>query len=508
MRRACLLCCWFLVPGLLLAAEPPPILAAPIPVSASPGAFASTLAVSPEGVAWLAWLEPGTDRQLRVQCATFDLAARRWNPPRTIASGAAIHASATDTPALAVGAGGAVTVLWYVSNPPRDGTTLSAHAASCHAVTSSSSDGGQTWSTPRTLSSESDRHEFASLAPLADGRVLAVWLDGRANAAGQSPAAPAQLFGRIVGSPVPDALIEGRVCDCCPTSLTAFPDGTALVAYRGRSEDEVRDIRVARFRAGRWEASRPLAADDWRTNACPVNGPQLASDGGRVAAAWFTAADRDPRVVASFSPDAGTRFLLPLRLSQTAPAGHVSTLLLHDGALLVSWVDTAGALVLRRVTPDFSAAETVRLAEPASGRIRGVPRLALLRDYRGGSEPALALAAYGREPGGIATLLVAVPEEALLEAANDCGCVPPPEQLRGYPLRGTLVAVDPAAGTVQVRLPEIPGLFAPGAREFLVNADALPPVAQPGREFLGRCERDGGGWRLFDLRFIASAPRQ
>ncbi len=510
-------------PAIVATEIPPPVADS----AAAPGqaSLAGTLALSPEGVAWLLWIEAenATTRALRL--SSFDPAARRWQPARTLHRGPDLHASHADPPALTVGAGGRATVLFHLANAAGPDTAHVDHGAGYRAVLISTTDGGRTWSAPARLSSESDLNEFAALTTLADGRVLAVWLDGRVkkimgahpdhkSGAHGAMKLPQVLYSRIVAPAAatqpdaPDTVVEVSVCDCCHTALTAFPDGTALLVYRGRSEDETRDIRVTRFRGQAWDAPRTLNSDDWRIAGCPVNGPQLASVGGRVGVAWFTAEANDPRVVASFSPDAGTRFLMPLRLTEGKPAGRVSTVLLHDGAMLVSWVDEHGALLLRRISPDYSPDAPVRLTRPEDGRIKGFPRLALLRDYVGGKADAQLLVTYTREgpPAALRTLLVTVPEGELLAAGKDCDCTPTPEQLLGFPLRGAIVAVDAATRTARVRHPEVPGMFAAGTTEFAIS-EALAASLTTGREFLGRFERAGSGWRLFDVRLIAPPQR-
>ena len=46
-----------------------------------------------------------------------------------------------------------------------------------------------------------------------------------------------------------------------------------LVAFRDRSNQEIRDIHVARVEQGKWTEAVPVHADNWRIEACPVNGP-------------------------------------------------------------------------------------------------------------------------------------------------------------------------------------------------------------------------------------------
>jgi hypothetical protein len=490
------------LPVILLALGSARISAAPaiqfeeIVSPAALGAIGASLATAPDGTLWLSWVEPvlpgptgpaaGGARALRF--STLDPVAHKWTAPRTVATGPSLTADPTDFPQLVVTARGEAIALWT------DG-----HGG---ALLSRSADGGARWRAPAAFTRESEEVEKFSLAVLADDRVLIAWLDGRGKKTGGKTQ---QLYARVLDSPGPDMLVDPSVCDCCPTTLTAFPDGGALLAYRGRTEDEVRDIRTARFRGRKWDEPRPLGADDWHINGCPVNGPQIASDGGRVAAAWFTAANNDPRVLASFSPDAGARFLQPLRIDHGKPTGQVDTLILHDGALLVTWLENDGSLWLRRITPDFTADAPIALAPAGPGRVSGFPRMALVRDYACGRTTAQFVTAFVREtsPATLHTLLVTVPEGQLIEAEKNCDCAPTPEQLLGFAMRGTIAAVASNQGTVRVRHDEVPGVLAAGLHEFSVSPDVIAAVST-GRQFLGRIERRAGAWRLFDVRLFVA----
>lgn len=498
-----------LLAAAVVHANPPPAVQIdPLPTPAAAGASGASLVTAPDGTVWLSWLESGgTEGKTALRFSTFDATVRRWTAARTIAEGADWFVNWADFPALALGEDGAAVAVWFVNNPAPPSASIAAthdhHGPGYRAFISRSRDHGRTWSVGAPLTRESTSVEFVSLAFLADHRVLAAWLDGR----GRKDGKPQMLYSRILDSDSPDLLVDESVCDCCQTTLTPFPDGSALLAYRGRRENEVRDIRVARFRGAAWDPTRPLNRDDWRIPGCPVNGPQLASDGGRVAVAWFTAAGDEPRVLASYSPDAGTRFLLPVRLDHVKPAGRVDTLLLRDGAMLVTWLGIDGTCWLRRIAPDLNTDDPVALATAAGGRAGGFPRTAMLRDYRGGKSSAQFILAYAREgtSRGIDTLLITVPEGELLAAKENCDCTPTPEQLQGFPMRGTFVDVQPAAARVRVQHVELPGIFAAGTRDFKVDPAVLK-VSEPGRQFFGRVEKRDGVWWLFDIRFIA-APR-
>ena len=309
--------------GLLVAAARadvlplPPITVAELPSPATRGANGASLARGPEGRLWLSWLDPVPGGGHALRFSTLDAAAGKWSTPRTIATGPNWFINWADFPALTVGPAGRATAVWFVNNPAAHGTAAGHdHGPGYRAMLSHTTDAGATWGPPAPLTRENDSVEFVSLATLADGRVLAAWLDGRSKKAGGNVQ---QLFARVIEDTAPDTLVEASVCDCCQTTLTPFPDGGALLAYRGRTPEEVRDIRTVRFDGRTWQTPRPLNNDDWRIAGCPVNGPRLASDLGRVSAAWFTAADNDPRVLASYSPDAGARFLQPLRIDRGHP---------------------------------------------------------------------------------------------------------------------------------------------------------------------------------------------
>ena len=493
----------------------PPTTFVDIPSPAGPRALGASLTTAADGTIWLTWVEaaaenlaaaaakkksgahqhtpaPATNASSSaippntLRFSTYAPSTGTWSPAGTIAARPDIPLSSADFPQLVLDGRGTATAVWA------DGLG--------GALVSSSADLGKTWSPPAPWSRVSPEVEKFTFARLADGRVLAAWLDGRAKKSGD-PKQPQQLYARILGdtSPTADTLVDPSVCDCCPTTLTAFPDGGALLAYRARTlPEEVRDIRSARFRGKNWDEPRPLNNDDWRIAACPVNGPRLASDGGRVAAAWFTAADNDPRVLASFSPDAGTRFLMPLRLDRGKPVGRVDTLILRDGALLVTWLETDGSLWLRRVSPDFSLDEPVALAPAGTVSTKTNPRLALVRDFAGGPSAVQFLATFATD-SALRTLLVTVPEGELLIAKANCDCAATPEQLVGYGFRGAVAALSPDRGTLHVVHDEIPGLLFAGTHEFHADAATLAAV-QLGRRLFGRIEQRDGQWWLFDVR--------
>ena len=106
------------------------------------------------------------------------------------------------------------------------------------------------------------------------------------------------------------AVLDERVCDCCQTAGAATPEGT-FVAYRDRSDAEMRDLASVRRVGEIWTPPAAVHNDSWTIRGCPMNGPQVAASGRRVALAWYTEGD-GARVRVAFSEDAGAHFGAPV----------------------------------------------------------------------------------------------------------------------------------------------------------------------------------------------------
>ncbi|HEX2852025.1 MAG TPA: hypothetical protein VHO24_02215 [Opitutaceae bacterium] len=471
---------------------------ATVPSPAGPGASGGSFAKGPDGGIWLSWIEPAAEKGGHVlKFSAFDRSASRWAAPRTIAQGKGWSVDSADTPTLIVQPEGRMTAVW---------------PAGTRALVSQSRNDGTTWSAPQPLTRESESVEFVSLRPLADGSVLAAWLDGRAK----KTQGPQQLYSRIVGSSQPDTLVDASVCDCCPTALAAFPDGSALLAYRGRDAEGVRDIVTVRYVDGQWEKARDRSRDRWIIEGCPVNGPRLAVDGPRVVKTWFTAAYEQPCVLVASSSDAGSVYTRSMRADLGKPLGRPDALLLRDGSQLITWLEQGGTangsetggLHLRRFSAAGATQIPTRLAVIGDVRSAGHPRIALVKDFD--DTPAQFVVAFMRagESSRIETLLVTLPEaELLAEADSSCACAPKGEELVGYPVRGQVVGANAESGMLRVRHRAVPGLLRAGEAEFKVAANIIP-AAKPGAEVLARIEQRDGVWTMFDVRLLGEPQPQ
>jgi len=384
---------------LLLAAcgEPPaPPQAAPgeyvvrkWPLPSTEGSGQADLLATPDGRLVLSWISSSPGRRNALRTATLATNGHWQSAPRTVVVGNSLLANWADTPHIAYTPG----VLW-VHWLQKAGAGYAADIA-----LSNSSDAGFNWHPPVAVNDDGTEteHGFVSMWPAAGGGLGIAWLDGRANAkdpeaaqhehAGAAHAHPgggtalrAAVFDRNLerhGEQVVDEL----TCDCCQTSVAVTARGPLLV-YRDRTQDEIRDIAATRFDGSAWSAPKPVHADGWKIDACPVNGPAVAAEGNNAVVAWYTAAGDNPRVLVARSTDAGDSFGEPVMLEQgEAVEGRVAVALDAKQAWIL-WVheDANGqSLWLSRRSPDLSKEfQRLRVAElQGRGKATGFPQIAL-----------------------------------------------------------------------------------------------------------------------------------
>jgi hypothetical protein len=176
--------------------------------------------------------------------------------------------------------------------------------------------------------------------------------------------------------------VDLRVCECCPTTATMTSDGP-IVAYRNRSEEEIRDIYVARLENGTWTEPKAVHNDNWKIAACPVNGPMLSARGRDVVLAWFTVKDDVGHAYAAFSADAGRTFGAPIRLDEASALGREDVALLPDGSAVATWIEFAdqrSSFAVRRVESSGRTSPVTTVTAIAGARASGYPRIAVDRD--------------------------------------------------------------------------------------------------------------------------------
>jgi hypothetical protein len=315
----------------------------PLPLIAASPSGQPQLAVDHLGRVALSWLERiGSGPRYAFKYAFREGA--RWTSPQTIVESEDFFVNWADVPSIFPLA---QTGRWVAHWLQKNGSGTYAYDVRL-AI---SDQQAATWSEgrlPYTDKSQSE-HGFASFFDMS-GATGVTWLDGRemkpppsTGGGGHDEHAPGAMTLRAAkiqpdGTISEDTRLDARVCECCPTAAVATSQG-ALVAYRDRSDDEIRDIAVLRLENGKWQGPTYVHADRWKIAACPVNGPALAAIGDRVALAWFTAEGDAPRALLAFSSDGGRSFGAPIRVDDVQTLGRVDVVMLPDGRAVVSWLE-------------------------------------------------------------------------------------------------------------------------------------------------------------------------
>jgi hypothetical protein len=365
-----------LVASLLFPAKPASRLVSVDP-PAKPGSMAPNLSADGSSVL-LSWLEPPHPR-VKPQEGNYALRFSRlvdgrWSEPVTIAAGTDFFANWADFPSVTAGRNGRMIAHWAAKS--------GADTYAYDVRLARSDDGGRTWRPMGPAHDDRTPTEHGFVSAVVEGdRIRIFWLDGRETGGGHGDhggGGAMALRTALVGDRVERSeLLDSRVCDCCQTAAAATSAGP-LVVYRDRTGKEIRDVALVRRVGNRWAAPRAVHDDGWEIAGCPVNGPAVATDGRRVAVAWYTQGANRPRVQVAFSDDAGASFLPPVTVDAREPLGRVDTILDGNGDAIVAWVAPEGkgaAIRLARVNRAGRVGPSLTVARTETGRSSGFPRL-------------------------------------------------------------------------------------------------------------------------------------
>ena len=328
-----------------------------------------------DGTVVLSWLEPAGDG-VALRYAT--LAGATWDAPRPVAGGDNWFVYWGDFPSVSPIHDDLWAAHWLVKRP---GGTYAYDVA-----VSLSHNAGRDWREPITPHTDgtATEHGFVTLFPWQDD-VGVLWLDGRHMTESTSTehdghggmtlrSATLSNTGQINNG----RQVDDLVCDCCQTDVAIAMDGPVAV-YRNRTQEEIRDIHVARTVNGQWQPGFAVATDGWEIDGCPVNGPAVAATGKQVAVAWFTAANDQPRVRAAYSRDGGGTFAPAVDIDQDRPAGRVDIEWLDADTFAVSWVargsEGGGALSVRAIGTEGASSPTQVIARTTTSRPSGFPQM-------------------------------------------------------------------------------------------------------------------------------------
>lgn len=338
------------------------------------------LHVSPEGHLYLSWIESVNDSTNKLCYSVWEDEA--WSEPATIIEGNDWFVNWADFPSL-IATNDLMAAHWLTKSG--EGTY------DYDIKVALSNDKGNTWHAPFILHQDGVRaeHGFATLVPLPQNRIFAVWLDGRGSKSThpQHGEGAMRLQTTILDETGPvqhEITLDERVCDCCQTDAVMTDNGLVVV-YRNRSKEEVRDIYIVRELKDGWSEPTPVHYDNWKITGCPVNGPAVAASGNTVAVAWFNAVhEEQPEVQVAFSEDGGTRFDGPVRVDSGRPLGRVDIVMLDRKSALVSWLEATNggaAIQIMQVDVRGKKGPPQTIASTMASRASGFPVMEIANNY-------------------------------------------------------------------------------------------------------------------------------
>lgn len=355
------------------------------PLPSTTGAGQPDLIVSPDGRLLLSWLSAQPGRRNALQFAAY---TDTWqSAPKTIAVGQLLFVNWADTPHLATTADGALWVQWLQKSADKP--------YAYDVMLTRSINHGLNWSPPTRIHDDgtTTEHGFVSMWPASRDTLGIAWLDGRNTAGGggdehaghDADAAAAMTLRAATFNSLmqrtSDAELDAMACDCCQTDAAMTSKG-ALVVYRDRTEQEIRDIYSTRFDGRTWSSPKAVHADRWTMPACPVNGPSMAAQGSDIYVAWYTAVNNTPTLSVARSTDAGTTFGKPMEVQRGLDVQGRVDVAFDGKQVWVAWLNESASgqsLWLARYDAALSRQlERIEVAKlQGRGRGTGFPQLAL-----------------------------------------------------------------------------------------------------------------------------------
>ncbi len=266
-----------------------------------------TPAFSPDGTLWLAWMAGG-----QISLASSKDAGLNFSTPVLITKERLNLDWGPDArPKIVADGKGRIALAFSIF---RD------KAFNGQVLTTRSTDGGNSFSELRPITSSNESQRFEALGLDADGSVFAAWLDKRNRVPAQQAGRKYDGAGLFFASSSDGGatysesrLAQDNTCECCRLGLAFAGPGHPVVVFRNIFDSGVRDHAIVTFEgpATPGEVHR-ISEDDWQINACPHHGPSLSiSAAGTYHVAWYTNGKVRKGLFYARSRDGGQTFSSP-----------------------------------------------------------------------------------------------------------------------------------------------------------------------------------------------------
>ncbi|RRB04544.1 sialidase family protein [Larkinella rosea] len=240
----------------------------------------------------LSWTEKEGEK-VHFYFAVSEDGGRTFGEKNRVNSPAVFSTHAEGMPKVAFKKDGTILATFEVSRP----TAEAPRAGDLLFVTST--DGGQTWTEPKAVHRDvtaGKGHSFSNLNRLPNGEIGIAWLDEKAaSKEGRTVKFTQTLAGGGFGKEV---LVDDNACQCCRTNVFVDTKNQVHIAYRDLLDDGARDISHAVSADGGRTFTSPKVVfnDQWKVNACPHTGPDVAQVGNDLFVTWFSGGEKTPGI--------------------------------------------------------------------------------------------------------------------------------------------------------------------------------------------------------------------
>jgi hypothetical protein len=243
-----------------------------------------------------------------------------------------VHPHGENMPKVIFKPSGEVIAAWGAANPnPKN-------KYSGLVYYSQSFDKGKTWTTPKSLTTDTASFDqrYFDLVLLPNGEAAIVWLDNRKTWSDDGSALYyAATNGK--GGFQNEKRIAGPCCQCCRTDLFVDKKGSIHVLYRAILNKSVRDmVHIVSTDSGNsFTQPERISKDNWVISGCPHTGPAMAENNAGLHFTWFTGGN-GYGIYYNNSADNGQSFTPRDSVSGKA-SKHCQITSLANGNILIVW---------------------------------------------------------------------------------------------------------------------------------------------------------------------------
>jgi len=249
------------------------------------------LTKTPKGAVLLTWTEKdakGTGSFCMAESADN---GKTFSNRRVIVSGAGISGSRLMRPKVMTKKDGSLVAV-FANRTDVNGKR------STDIQTSSSTDNGLTWSSPKSVDADATPgvRGFFDATVLPNDEIVVAYLK---DVAGSTKHEERDLRLVLTKNGVfqPETIIDHVVCDCCNISLLVDDRGALTVYYRDNNDD-IRDMAKMTSTDNGLTFSKPqiIFTDNWKIAGCPHSGAYSTNYGTGKLITWFSGTEKDKGV--------------------------------------------------------------------------------------------------------------------------------------------------------------------------------------------------------------------